>query len=85
MRILHVEQPPLDTPKVLSEWLTRLTSSMQGSIVSVYEFPLEVKMPTYAPDGLVVIFKVKILPYITHAGAWLRLEKKWVPMTQKII
>lgn len=82
MIILPQEQPPVDDPVLLAEWLTRTVILINGALTTISNYEPTGSLPEKTFEGLTAFFDRAILPDITHPGPWVIVEGSWKPLTQ---
>jgi len=75
------EQPPVDDPVLLAEWLTRMVILINGALETNRNFEPTGSLPNKTFEGLTKFFNRAILPEITYPGVWVIVEGSWKPMT----
>lgn len=84
MPLLPQEQPPVEQPARLREWLSRMMLLINGALRDKDNLEPTGKMPTVAYNGMVKYFSVAIPPDISYPGPWMYIEGEWVSMNKKI-
>lgn len=79
---LPQEQPPVDDPVQLAEWLTRTVILINGALESNNDFEPTGVIPDKTFEGMVRFFDQALLPDITYAGPWVVVGGTWKPLTQ---
>lgn len=79
--MLPQEQPPVEEPRRLREWLSRMMLLINGALLNKDNLEPTGQMPTVIYDGMTKYFSVIILPDITHVGPWMRVAGVWKPLT----
>ena len=75
------EQPPVNDPVLLTEWLTRMIILINGALSASQNYEPTGSIPERQFNGMVKYFDREILPDITHAGIWAIVEGVWKPLT----
>ena len=81
---LPQEQPPVDDPIKLREWLTRLVFQINASITNMFSLDRVSKLPESVTDGLVKHFRPAIPPEIDWEGPWIWNGGEWRPMVSMV-
>ena len=63
-----MEQPPVDTPGALKEYLTRILNAINNK--DSQQLQIVTVLPTKPSPGRVYYFNNKIAPYITKVGSY---------------
>lgn len=71
------EQPPLDTPRELTEWLTRQQIATNIELNKSSDFEVLYARPTKEFNGMVRCFGAAIDSTITSAGLWIYQDDGW--------
>lgn len=64
-----MEQPPVDTPSALKEYLARVLDALQNK--DSQQLQIITAMPAKPSPGRIYYFNLIIAPWITAVGAWL--------------
>lgn len=81
---LPQEQPPVDDPIRLREWLTRLVFQINASITNMFSLDRVAKLPESVDTGLMKYFRPAIPPEIDWEGPWIHNGGEWRPMVSMV-
>ena len=77
---LGLEQPPVDDPIRLAEWLTRMMNQIDAELERVWDMEPTGILPNKIQNGMVRYF-VAGTPTIPTEGPYVVVNGVWTPMT----
>ena len=78
--MIHLEQPPKNTPPELSAYLMRMFVSINNELNKTLIVPSYSVLPSRAQEGMIVNFLVEIQPEIPSAGIYIYHNNNWEPL-----